>query len=78
MIGAFLFLAFLLMLLAGVPIGVALLLAGAAAIEMARQSLLAMPTNVYAGIAKQRYPGARDRLRCLPRARLHLSGCGGP
>lgn len=54
MIGAFLFLAFIAMLLAGVPIGVALGLAGAAAIEMARQSLLAMPTNVYAGIAK--YP----------------------
>jgi C4-dicarboxylate transporter, DctM subunit len=54
MIGAILFLSFLVLLLGGVPIGVALGLAGALAIVMADQSILAMPTNVYAGIAK--YP----------------------
>ncbi len=54
MIGSVLFLAFLVMLLGGVPIGVALGLAGALAITLADQSIMAMPTNVYAGIAK--YP----------------------
>ncbi len=54
MIGAILFLSFLVLLFGGVPIGVALGLAGALAILMADQSILAMPTNVYAGIAK--YP----------------------
>ncbi len=54
MVGTILFLAFLVLLLAGVPIGVALGLAGALAIQLAGQSILAMPTNVYAGIAK--YP----------------------
>ncbi len=54
MIGTVLFLAFLVMLLGGVPIGVALGLAGALAITLADQSIMAMPTNVYAGIAK--YP----------------------
>ncbi len=54
MIGTILFLAFLVMMLGGVPIGVALGLAGALAIHLAGQSMLAMPTNVYAGIAK--YP----------------------
>ncbi len=54
MIGSILFLAFLVMLLGGVPIGVALGLAGALAITLADQSIMAMPTNVYAGIAK--YP----------------------
>ena len=54
MIGATLFLSFLALLLGGVPIGVALGLAGAFAIVLADQSILAMPTNVYAGIAK--YP----------------------
>jgi tripartite ATP-independent transporter DctM subunit len=54
MIGAILFLSFLVLLLGGVPIGVALGLAGALAILLADQSILAMPTNVYAGIAK--YP----------------------
>jgi tripartite ATP-independent transporter DctM subunit len=49
-----LFLAFLVMLLGGVPIGVALGLAGALAILLADQTLMAMSTNVYAGIAK--YP----------------------
>jgi len=53
-IGTVLFLAFLVMLLGGVPIGVALGLAGALAITLADQSIMAMPTNVYAGIAK--YP----------------------
>lgn len=54
MIGAILFLMFLVLLLGGVPIGVALGLAGALAITLADQTLMAMPTNVYAGIAK--YP----------------------
>jgi tripartite ATP-independent transporter DctM subunit len=53
-IGAILFLSFLVLLFGGVPIGVALGLAGALAIVLADQSILAMPTNVYAGIAK--YP----------------------
>jgi tripartite ATP-independent transporter DctM subunit len=52
--GALLFLAFAAMLLAGVPVGVALGLAGALAILLAEQTLMAMSTNVYAGIAK--YP----------------------
>lgn len=54
MIGAILFIAFLVLLVAGVPIAVALGLSGALAIVLADQSILAMPTNVYAGIAK--YP----------------------
>ncbi|MBS7812500.1 TRAP transporter large permease [Roseococcus pinisoli] len=54
MIGAILFLMFLVLLVGGVPIGVALGLAGALAITLADQTLMAMPTNVYAGIAK--YP----------------------
>lgn len=54
MIGAILFIAFLVLLVAGVPIAVALGLSGALAILLADQSILAMPTNVYAGIAK--YP----------------------
>jgi len=54
MIGAALFLCFLVLLFGGVPVGVALGLAGALAIILADQSILAMPTNVYAGIAK--YP----------------------
>ena len=54
MIGAVLFLAFLVMMVGGAPIGVCLGLAGALAILLADQSILAMPTNVYAGIAK--YP----------------------
>ncbi|KAF0137692.1 MAG: putative TRAP dicarboxylate transporter permease component (DctM) [Xanthobacteraceae bacterium] len=54
MTGFILFGAFIVMLLAAVPIGVALGLAGALAIVIAGQSILAMPTNVYAGIAK--YP----------------------
>ena len=54
MIGVILFGAFIVMLLAAVPIGVALGLAGTLAIVLACQSILAVPTNVYAGIAK--YP----------------------
>jgi tripartite ATP-independent transporter DctM subunit len=53
-VGAILFALFGLMLLGGVPIAVGLGLAGAAAIWLGGQSLFAMPTNVYAGIAK--YP----------------------
>jgi tripartite ATP-independent transporter DctM subunit len=54
MIGIILFLMFMILLLGGVPIAVALGLAGALAIALADQTLMAMPTNVYAGIAK--YP----------------------
>ncbi|MCX7371822.1 MAG: TRAP transporter large permease subunit, partial [Alphaproteobacteria bacterium] len=54
MIGGILFIGFIVLLLAGVPIGVALGLAGTLAILLADQSILAVPTNVYAGIAK--YP----------------------
>jgi C4-dicarboxylate transporter DctM subunit len=54
MIGTILFLMFMILLLGGVPIAVALGLAGALAIALADQTLMAMPTNVYAGIAK--YP----------------------
>ena len=54
MIGAILFLAFTILLFGGVPIAVALGLAGALAITLADQSIMAMPTNVYSGIAK--YP----------------------
>lgn len=54
MIGTILFAGFVVMLLAGVPVAVCLGLAGALAIFLADQSIMAMPTNVYAGIAK--YP----------------------
>ena len=54
MIGTFLFFAFVVMLLGAVPIGVALGLAGGLAIWIGGQSIMAMPTNVYTGIAK--YP----------------------
>lgn len=54
MIGAILFLSFGVMLLAGVPIAVGLGLAGSLAIALAGMSEMAMPQNVYAGIAK--YP----------------------
>jgi tripartite ATP-independent transporter DctM subunit len=53
-IGAALFAMFAAMLLAGAPVAVALGLAGTVAILMAGQSVMAVPTNVYAGIAK--YP----------------------
>jgi tripartite ATP-independent transporter DctM subunit len=54
MIAASLFIVFGVMLAAGVPVGVGLGLAGAFSIWLASQSIMAMPTNVYAGIAK--YP----------------------
>jgi tripartite ATP-independent transporter DctM subunit len=54
MIAASLFVVFGVMLAAGVPVGVGLGLAGAFSIWLASQSIMAMPTNVYAGIAK--YP----------------------
>ena len=59
MITTLLFLAFIVMMLMGVPIGVALGLAGAAAIAVANSSsqwfgLLAVPQNFYAGLGK--YP----------------------
>jgi TRAP-type mannitol/chloroaromatic compound transport system permease large subunit len=53
-IGTFLFVAFVMMLLGGVPIAVALGLAGTLAIWFGGQSIMAVPTNVYTGIAK--YP----------------------
>lgn len=49
-----LFIAFVGMLLGGVPIGVSLGLAGSLAILLGGHGLVAVPTNVYAGIAK--YP----------------------
>jgi C4-dicarboxylate transporter DctM subunit len=51
---AILFLAFVTMLLAGVPIAVSLGLAGTLAIFVGGEAMLALPTNVYTGIAK--YP----------------------
>lgn len=59
MIATLLFVAFLAMMLAGVPIGVALGLAGAACIALANSDsqwfgLLAVPQNFYAGLGK--YP----------------------
>ena len=54
MTGTILFAGFAAMLLGGVPIAVALGLAGTLAIFLAGQPILAVPTNVYAGIAK--YP----------------------
>ena len=54
MTGTILFAGFAIMLLGGVPIAVALGLAGTLAIWLADQPILAVPTNVYAGIAK--YP----------------------
>jgi len=59
MIGTLLFVAFIAMMLAGVPIGAALGLAGTAAIALANASsqwfgLLAVPQNFYAGLGK--YP----------------------
>lgn len=54
MIPVTLFVGFVLLMIIGVPIGVCLGLAGAFAIWLADQSIMAMPTNVYAGIAK--YP----------------------
>jgi C4-dicarboxylate transporter DctM subunit len=59
MIGTLLFVAFVVLMLAGVPIGAALGLAGAAAIALANADtqwfgLLAVPQNFYAGLGK--YP----------------------
>lgn len=59
MIGTLLFAAFVVLMLAGVPIGVALGVAGAAAIALANADtqwfgLLAVPQNFYAGLGK--YP----------------------
>jgi tripartite ATP-independent transporter DctM subunit len=54
MTGTILFAGFAIMLLGGVPIAVALGLSGTLAIFLAGQPILAVPTNVYAGIAK--YP----------------------
>lgn len=54
MVAITLFVAFAVLMAIGVPVGVCLGLAGAFAIWLADQSIMAMPTNVYAGIAK--YP----------------------
>ena len=67
MIGTFLFVAFVMMLLGGVPIAVALGLAGTLAIWFGGQSIMAVPTNVYTGIAK--YP-----LIAIPMFVLAISG----
>ena len=52
MIATILFLAFAVLLAGGVPVAICLGLAGAFAIWLADQSIMAMPTNVSAGIAK--------------------------
>ncbi len=54
MIGTAIFAIFVALMLAGVPIGVALMLAGAVAIGSADLGWLSIPNNFYAGIAK--YP----------------------
>jgi tripartite ATP-independent transporter DctM subunit len=54
MIGIAIFVAFAMLMLAGVPIGVALMLAGSVGIGLADLGWLSIPNNFYAGIAK--YP----------------------
>ncbi len=54
MIGFAIFAAFIVLMLAGVPIGVALTLAGSVGIGLADLGWLSIPNNFYAGIAK--YP----------------------
>ncbi len=54
MIGLLIFAIFIALMLAGVPIGVALLLGGTAGIGLADLGFLSIPSNFYAGIAK--YP----------------------
>jgi len=54
MIGIAIFVVFAVLMLAGVPIGVALMLAGSLGIGMADLGWLSIPNNFYAGIAK--YP----------------------
>lgn len=54
MSGVLIFAAFVALMLAGVPIGVALMLGGAAGIGLAELGWLSIPNNFYAGIAK--YP----------------------
>lgn len=54
MVGALIFLVFVALMLAGVPIGVALMLGGTLGIVLAELGLFAIPSNFYAGIAK--YP----------------------
>ncbi len=54
MIGTLIFVVFGLLMLAGVPIGVALMLGGAVGIGLGSLGWLAIPNNFYAGIAK--YP----------------------
>lgn len=54
MISAGIFIVFVLLMLAGVPIGVALMLGGAVGIHFADLGWLSIPNNFYAGIAK--YP----------------------
>ena len=54
MIGVAIFVVFAMLMLAGVPIGVALMLAGSVGIGLADLGWLSIPNNFYAGIAK--YP----------------------
>ncbi|MFA7667056.1 MAG: TRAP transporter large permease [Burkholderiaceae bacterium] len=54
MIGLTIFIVFLVLMILGVPIGIALVLAGTLGISMADLGLLSVPNNFYAGIAK--YP----------------------
>ena len=54
MVGIAIFAVFVVLMLAGVPIGVALMLAGSVGIGLADLGWLSIPNNFYAGIAK--YP----------------------
>lgn len=54
MTGIIIFAVFIILMLAGVPIGVALMLGGTLGIAMADLGLMSVPNNFYAGIAK--YP----------------------
>ncbi|WP_374467364.1 TRAP transporter large permease [Ferrovibrio sp.] len=54
MIGFAIFAVFIVLMLAGVPIGVALMLGGALGIGLADLGMMSLPNNFYAGIAK--YP----------------------
>ncbi|MCL4185086.1 MAG: TRAP transporter large permease [Burkholderiaceae bacterium] len=54
MIGVAIFAAFIVLMLAGVPIGVALMLAGSVGIGLADLGWLSIPNNFYSGLAK--YP----------------------
>ena len=56
MTGFAIFAVFIVLMLAGVPIGVALMLAGSVGIGFADLGWLSIPNNFYAGIAKYPLP----------------------